>query len=127
MTDYERSRIITLQNAGFGYKRIAKELDMSVNTVKTFCRRRLVTPMDGQKRCLQCGQIVEQTPHRKEKKYCSDSCRMTWWKAHPEKVQRKNPHAYTCPTCGISFVSKNPDRIYCSRKCYAQARTKEVA
>lgn len=127
MTDYERSRIIALQNEGFGYKRIAKELELSVNTVKTFCRRRIAAQTDGRKRCLQCGTIVEQTPHRKEKKYCSDACRMAWWKAHPEKIQRKNSHAYICPECGISFVSKNPGRVYCSRGCYAQARRKEVA
>ena len=57
MTDYERSRIIALQNEGLGYKKIAKELDLSVNTVKTFCRRRTAAQTDGKKRCLQYRSI----------------------------------------------------------------------
>ena len=71
MTDYERSRIVALQSEGYGYKRIAKELDLSVNTVKTFCRRRTAAKSDGKVRCLYCGSIVEQTPQRKKKKYVS--------------------------------------------------------
>lgn len=127
MTDYERSRIVALQSEGYGYKRIAKELDLSVNTVKTFCRRRTAAKSYGKVRCLYCRSVVEQTPHRKKKKYCSDSCRMAWWKEHPEMIQRKNSHAYICPECGVSFVSKNPGRVYCSRECYANARRKEAA
>ncbi|MBQ9167689.1 MAG: helix-turn-helix domain-containing protein [Oscillospiraceae bacterium] len=127
MTDYERNKIVALQSEGYGYKKIAKELDLSVNTVKTFCRRRTAIKSDGKVRCLYCGSVVEQTPHRKKKKYCSDSCRMAWWKEHPEMIQRKNSHAYICLECGISFVSKNPGRVYCSRECYANARRKEVA
>ena len=127
MTDHERSMIITLQSKGYGYKKIAKELDLSVNTVKTFCRRRTASLTDGKPRCLQCGVVVEQDPHRKQKKYCSDACRMAWWKEHPELVKRKNSHAYICPTCGRSFVSKNPGRVHCSRECYANARRKEAA
>lgn len=127
MTDHERSMIVNLQNKGLGYKKIAKELGMSVNTVKTFCRRRSTDKDDHKNRCLQCGIVVEQDPHRKQKKFCSDICRMAWWKDHPEKVNRKNSHAYTCPTCGQPFVSKNPGRVYCSRECYADARRKEAA
>ena len=127
MTDYERSGIVALQSEGYGYKRIAKELNLSVNTVKTFCRRRTAAKSDGKVRCLYCKSVVEQTPHRKKKKYCSDSCRIAWWKEHPDMIQRKNSHAYICPECGISFVSKNPGRVYCSRECYANARRKEVA
>lgn len=127
MTDHERSMIVALQQRGLGYKKIASELGLSVNTVKTFCRRRSAAVADGKSRCLQCGMVVEQTPHRKQKKYCSDSCRMAWWKEHPELIRRKNSHAYTCPVCGVVFVSKNPGRVHCSRECYAQARRKEVA
>ena len=33
MTDYERSRIVALQSEGYGYKRIAKELDLAVEEI----------------------------------------------------------------------------------------------
>ena len=127
MTDLERSRIIALQNEGLGYKKIARELNLSPNTVKAFFRRRAAAQECERYRCRYCGIAVTQTPHRKEKKYCSDACRMAWWKEHPEQVRRKYGYAYTCPSCGKAFVSKNPGRMYCSRECYANARRKEAA
>ena len=39
MTDGERSRIIALQYKGYGYKRIAAETGLALNTVKSFCAR----------------------------------------------------------------------------------------
>ena len=39
MTSEEKARLTALRNEGFGYKRIAQELRISVNSVKTFCRR----------------------------------------------------------------------------------------
>ena len=39
MTQIQRERILELQDAGLGYKKIAAELGISVNTVKSFCRR----------------------------------------------------------------------------------------
>lgn len=33
----EKSRIIEFRQEGLGYKRIASELNISVNTVKSFC------------------------------------------------------------------------------------------
>ena len=34
--------------------------------------------------CHQCGIPIQQTVGRKQKQYCSDKCRMTWWNAHPK-------------------------------------------
>ncbi|MBQ7184897.1 MAG: helix-turn-helix domain-containing protein [Clostridia bacterium] len=39
MTDLEQRKIIILRSEGKSYNDIADELNMSVNTVKTFCRR----------------------------------------------------------------------------------------
>lgn len=36
-------KIIDLRNEGFGYKRIADQLDVSLNTVKSFCRAKGLT------------------------------------------------------------------------------------
>lgn len=128
MTDYEKNMIMTLQGKGYGYKRIAKELGLAVNGVKTFCRRHPVSAapqkVQAVTRCLYCGMEVQQTPKRKVKKFCSDRCRMAWWKDHPDKVCHKKKHHFTCAWCGSAFTSRNPGRIYCSRACYAQARRK---
>ena len=39
MTDEQKPQIITLRRDGAGYGRIAARLQISINTVKSFCRR----------------------------------------------------------------------------------------
>ena len=39
MTDLEQRRIVVLRSEGKSYNEISLELNLSVNTVKTFCRR----------------------------------------------------------------------------------------
>ncbi len=39
MTDYQKLRITRMRNQGIGYATIAKELRLSLGSVKAFCRR----------------------------------------------------------------------------------------
>lgn len=128
MTNIEKSKIQLLQKKGYGYKRIAAEIGLPVNSVKTYCRRHPVEiatdpALSG---CEHCGKEIQQPPHRKTKRFCSDACRMAWWKEHPDQIDRVASFSYICPECGIRFTSRNRGRIYCSRACYAQARKKET-
>ena len=43
MTDQEKQRIAVMRSVGESYKEIAKTLNLSLNTVQTFCRRNLLT------------------------------------------------------------------------------------
>ncbi len=43
MTEQQKKQIIVLRKQFFGYKAIAKKLNLSVNTVKSFCRRNAST------------------------------------------------------------------------------------
>jgi endogenous inhibitor of DNA gyrase (YacG/DUF329 family) len=123
MTSDDIAKITELQIKGMGYKRISALTGLPVNTVKSYCRRH---PTSGFCVCQQCGSAVKQTPHKRAKKFCSDTCRMVWWKEHPERVQRKVFHL-TCVWCEKPFDSVGNDaRKYCSRACYADARRKEV-
>lgn len=116
--------IMEYRRQGLGYKRIAAVTGYSVNTVKSVCRR---NPEAPGKRCLQCGAAMVQPPHRKEKKFCSDKCRMAWWNAHPERLNRKAFYHLVCAHCGQPFDSYgNSHRKYCSRTCYDAARRKGV-
>ena len=116
--------ILEYRRQGLGYKRIAAITGYSINTVKSVCRR---NPETSEKRCLQCGNALIQPPHRKEKKFCSDKCRMAWWNSHPERVNRKAVYHFICAQCGQPFDSYGNDhRKYCSRACYAKARKKGV-
>lgn len=127
MTNEEALKIEELQREGQGYKKIALLLNLPVNTVKSYIRRHPVeqtttAPTQG---CLNCGTPLLQKPGKKEKKFCSDRCRMAWWNAHPERVNRKAFYAATCAHCGREFQAYgNRGRKYCSRSCFDQARVK---
>ena len=91
MTENDKQKIRKLQIEGVGYKRIAAMLDLPVNSVKSHCYRH---PVDKEAKiklsCRYCGKKVLQQPHRKEKKFCSDQCRMAWWKEHTALIKRKS-------------------------------------
>lgn len=90
------------------YGQIGKALNISAETVKTFCHRNNVkAPKAVEDKnivfCMGCGEIVPQDPKRKHKKFCSDKCRVAWWNNNPDKVNRKAMHDFTCAYCGKSF------------------------
>ena len=128
MTEAEKLRIHKLSQEGLGYKKIAAALDLPVNSVKTYLRRHPVAEDAAAVPdiCERCGNPIIQTPHRKRKRFCSDSCRISWWNAHPDKGGKRTLHAFTCAYCGRSFQSGAKGRRYCSRTCYAAARKKVV-
>ena len=39
MTNEQKLQIAAYRKAGMGYKQIAKEMDLSANSVKSYCRR----------------------------------------------------------------------------------------
>lgn len=126
MNDFERSQIMKLQQDGLGYKRIATATGLPVNTVKTFCRRNPVSvpaKTSNQPVCRYCGKPVTPVPHKKAKQYCSDKCRMAWWREHPSELNRKAFYQIKCRGCGAVFTSYgNQRRKYCSWACYSRSR-----
>ena len=130
MTYTERSRIVELQHQGYGYKKIYAITGLPLNTVKSFCARHPVQikELPGPNAlCRNCLAPIEQTPHKRKRLFCSDACRMAWWNAHPERVQRKAYYTLTCRHCGKQFESYgNAHRVFCSRDCYLLFRRKET-
>lgn len=130
MTQQQKEKIIKMRRDGFSYSRISTSLGISENTVKSFCRRNNLggayTEASVQKDgifCRQCGTPLTQTAGVKQKRFCSDKCRMAWWKDHPEAVNRKALYTFTCSTCGREFKSYgNKNRKYCSRACYGRSK-----
>ena len=111
-----------LRFQGYGYKKIASILGLAENMVKSYCRR---NPIDKESRlCVSCGKSIKSTPHKREKKFCSDKCRTKFWNSHSELINRKTVYSYVCVHCGKSFQSFYKDRKYCSRSCFADARRK---
>ncbi len=139
MTNEEKSRIVKMRGDGIGYKKIAQTLGLSEGTVKTFCHRNglagagldapeKVSASISQKPCRHCGAMVVQIPGRKEKKFCSDECRNSWWNRHLSETKRKNMMEYVCPACGKTFSAYGKrNRKYCSHECYITDRFGGVA
>ena len=126
MTNEQKMLITSLRAAGFGYKRIADRVGVSVNTIKSYCKRKpdneevISEDIDT---CQNCGKPVMQTPGRKRKKFCSDECRRQWWNSHLDLVDRRAIYEYTCPACGKHFSAYgNSKRKYCSHECYIAHR-----
>lgn len=130
MTDEQKEQIMKLRERGMGYIRVAQALGLSENTVKSFCRRNKLTDQVKQEKladhfCLYCGMAVAQKPKRKEKKFCSDTCRAKWWNAHQDSLNRKSASMYACLHCGKAFLKyAYSQRKYCCHACYIAERFK---
>ena len=107
MTDEQKNRISQFREAGYGYYQIAKELGISENTVKSYCRRNRRTSITAQssadepmeKSCQMCGKPFMQYPGCREKKFCSAECRNRFWSIHIGDEKRGKMETYTCPNC----------------------------
>lgn len=130
MTNQQKETITHLRSMGHSYAKIATLLGISENTVKSFCRRnnlagvgRELASQTPGTLCRQCKTLLVHTVGAKQKRFCSDKCRMTWWNAHPEAVNRKALYPFTCAHCGANCESYgNKKRKYCSRTCYGKSK-----
>ena len=103
---------------------IAAKLGIPAGTVRSHIHRHPNIP--GAKACKNCGRPLMQPKGRREKKFCSDSCRMVWWNSHQTEVSRKAYYHLTCQHCGKEFESYgNKNRKYCCRACYVASRQPE--
>lgn len=120
MTNAQKANIIELRTKGLRYSDIAEKLQISINTVKSFYRRceKKTTVC-----CKCCGKPINQPNRTREKKFCSDTCRMKWWKDHNNEINKKAVYDFRCENCGKRFQAYgNNHRKYCSRKCYITDR-----
>ena len=131
MTNDQIAIVTQLQHQGLGYRRIAALTNISVNTVKGYCKRHPVNTQETEPQtdayCKQCGRPVYYVPHRKAKQFCSDKCRMAWWNNNRNQVQHKVTKTVVCCLCGRSFVATGKrERKFCSKECFAAAMRKEA-
>lgn len=119
----QAEQVTHMRLMGNSYGRIADELGLPLNTVKSFCRRKGIVTEDGVSRCEYCGAEVKQTEHRKRKRFCSDTCRTRWWSAHRHLLHRASRVALHCLNCGREFTDyATAGRKYCSHECYINTR-----
>ncbi|MBS4899913.1 MAG: DUF2116 family Zn-ribbon domain-containing protein [Clostridiales bacterium] len=123
----EKEKIKILREKGLGYTAIAKEINISVNTIKSYCKRHGLggtkTCDEDTSHCEYCGKPVIQKPGRKKKRFCSDKCRNTWWNNHKNMINHKAIYEFTCKQCGKDFSAYgNSNRKFCSHSCYIKNR-----
>lgn len=123
-----------MRQQGVRYNQIADTLNLSVNTVKSYCRRNGLTVSEDTKidnykeTCKQCGKPLKQESKRKQKTFCCDKCRYMWWNTHRDYYRKSSAiYHFVCAYCGKTFDSySNKDRRYCSHACYIRNRFGEM-
>ena len=131
MTDRQKNEIVRMRQNGAKYSKISDVLGISINTVKSYCRRNKVqlkeTKTGSGNFCKNCGKNIIQREKVKKRKFCCPECKTEWWNSHPEAVNRKANYELRCLSCGKGFVSYgNKGRKYCSHECYINARFKDL-
>lgn len=123
VTNEQIEIVARLQQSGKGYRAIAAETGLPINSVKSWCRRH---PADrtAPSFCQQCGSELKQIPGKRARRFCSDACRMLWWKEHPEDKAQRVSYQHVCRCCGTEFINNRAVASYCSRACFAMARTR---
>jgi len=125
----KQEEIRRLRNQGLGYKRIASELEISIDAVKYFCRKNGLTSTKDisshvyTSHCKECSQAIMQIRETKEKKFCTSNCRQSWWNKNRHQLNRKQGVEVKCTYCCIPFMAyQNEKRKYCSHECYIKDR-----
>lgn len=120
----KKEEIIKLRKQGLGYKTIARQLGLNLNSVKSFCRSQgLTSKVIKQKlRCKQCKKELIQIPKMKTRKFCCKACREYWWNHHRDEISPKVKLTIICQGCGQEFDAyEKAHRKYCSHECFVNA------
>lgn len=123
ITNVQKETILAMRQQGISYARIAEELILSLNTVKSVCRRNGIKISRPEERpsgvCKTCGEPLRQVAGGRQKTFCSDKCRYLWW----NRSRCRHPYRLTCSYCGKQFISYgNKSRKFCGRDCYSLSR-----
>ena len=96
--EQQQQTIATLRRQNYSCGFIAQALGLSVNTVKSVCRRKGF-PVEGARKtksekqnthlCKNCHRILP-VDGRKGQMFCNDACRIEWWKT-ARRVVEKGP------------------------------------
>lgn len=126
MTENQKNQIISMRESGESYGNIAVLTGISESTIKTTCLRNK-KKNDQLSYCKNCNKKLKLVEGKKKKVFCSDKCRMEYWKNHKELITKKPSLEKICPICNKPFnfySSKNAK--YCSWVCYLKSKEKKV-
>ena len=125
MNILQKAQIERMRASGIGFKEISQRTSIPVSTIKSFCYRHAVQDTSAEPEgafCPQCGQPVPKM-HFKPRRFCSDACRVQYWRQHPEEMKNHSTVECRCQQCGNPFYDyAGRGRKYCSHPCYIDAR-----
>ena len=133
MTDDQALQIRKLRAGGMGYRTIASNVNLSRDIVRNYCRsngidgvradieKNLADRMQDGRACAVCGSELIRPKTGRPKRFCSESCRRSYWKIHRTEQTKKASAVYTmeCPYCHEIFEAYgNKTRKYCCHEHY---------
>lgn len=91
MTNLQEKQIRAYRESGYSLSQISKELEIPLNTVKSFTRRKGIEVQQEATvvLCRQCSQPIIQKQKRKRRIFCCNHCKQTWWnrrRSHHEQA-----------------------------------------
>ena len=137
MTEEQGIQIIKLRGQGLGYKQIANMVNLSRDSVRSYCKHRGLTGyvsavrvnmnelMKSGKACGFCGGPMKAAATGRPRRFCSEECRRRYWKGHRDEVKKSEKATYirVCPYCGETFEAYgNKTRKFCCHDHYVKYR-----
>lgn len=137
MTEQQKLQIRKLRQQGLGYQAIGKTLNLSRDSVRSYCKNHelngvsVEVQMNTKERiangdaCAFCAGPLEHASTGRPRRFCSDLCRRSYWKLHRAEGQKGSDVTYTmeCAYCHRTFESySNKNRKYCCHQHYVLDR-----
>ncbi len=137
MTDEQKMKIGTLRQKGLGYQAIANILNLSRDSVRSYCKNHglngvaMVVNLNAREMiknheaCAYCAGPLGSYKTGRPKRFCSERCRREYWKVHRLEGMRNQRAVYTyeCPYCHKIFEAYgNKNRKYCCHEHYVLDR-----
>lgn len=117
----QKEQIRRLRLLGNSYSEISSVTGLPVGSIKAFCSRNKLNKISIKGTCEQCGKPLEQQKNQKPRRFCSDTCRYSWWSKNRDKCKSKGT-IHICADCGAEYHSYDVNSKYCSHACYIKDR-----
>ena len=137
MTEEQGIQIVKLRGQGLGYKQIASMVNLSRDSVRSYCKHRGLTGyveavqmnmkelVKNGEACGFCGGPMKKASTGRPRRCCSEECRRRYWKGHRSEIRKSEKAIYirVCPYCNETFESYgNKNRRYCCHEHYIKNR-----
>lgn len=91
----EKREVDKLRLQGYGCTAISNTLVISLNSIKSYCRRskpkekEILVDVINEGGCEFCGKSLVHIEGKKRKRFCYDKCRISWWNHHRDKLHHR--------------------------------------